>query len=505
VNAFDPDAYRKAVLAPLVALPPAGGPGVSPSGAAAAAASADPFRLFGLDPSVDDTAVIAERIEAVVAFWQKERNNPKYRSLVETLLTRRSDLAGELLDPGRRALLRERVRAEDAASAGSDPGPGLFDAAVARLAQRAGGIPAGKRERLTELGRAAGLTGPEVDRRLASHPVAADPPARRLPGFVYDQIRRGLDDIGRLTGQPPPASLYELIGCGPDDPPEDLAAACSEYSAQNRERRADRLRSVVDDLLALVLTHLLGADPSLYREALAREAADRLRPDVTLAVLVEDELTPADRDYLIEAAAGHGLDEWRAAYVVDRLAWEAGDPNWWRSDPSEPAADQPRPSGGRAPRGSPAPPTPDRRVVRQAIDAARSALEAGLPLAAAGHAEAARAVSDSSAVLALAADVEAALAGAHALWTEAERAMAGRRFVAAQSVLTRLARTARDVPGSEGRPPASMLAFAAGRVAAAQKLLARLDHAPTADTGAILAEVLDLCADLPAAVELGRH
>lgn len=69
---FDSNAYRKEVLRPLL---DSGGRDFS-----------DAFALVGLDPEVDQEAVIRSRLDDVVAFWRKEQSSPRYKSLVTALL-----------------------------------------------------------------------------------------------------------------------------------------------------------------------------------------------------------------------------------------------------------------------------------------------------------------------------------------------------------------------------------------------------------------------------------
>ena len=70
---FDPNGYRKAVLA---AVERRGGPDTS-----------DPFELYDLPLDVElDDAAVAERVAQVWAFWQRQRDHPRYRALVALLV-----------------------------------------------------------------------------------------------------------------------------------------------------------------------------------------------------------------------------------------------------------------------------------------------------------------------------------------------------------------------------------------------------------------------------------
>ncbi len=484
--AFDPDRYRKGVLGPVRA-----NGGIQ---------SSNPFELFGLDPNEDDDAVIYEQTEQVVGFWQKERNNPKYRPLVTALLGVRDDLLDQLRDPGRRRLLRSQVLSsrtdrERARFA-------LLDAAVARLVERSGGLPSTKLDHLRLLGRSCGLSDAECDARLRPHRIVqvAGTGARLAPP-VRAQIRAALEELGELTGNQPPMSLFDLLGVDIDAPDDEISRQHGELAARNRERRADRLRAVIDELLTHSMSHLVRNDRRLYIQALAEDVADGLRQNVLLAVLVEDELTDEDQAHLVEQAVALGLDSDRARQVVDHLAWEAGDRRWCSSRHSEPGNDE---DDRQDPsRSAPA----DRRPLRQAIADARAALDAGRPAEAAGHAQLAESLGDGPAVSSLHADVQRVLESARRTWGEVEEAIRLLRFVAAQAKLTSLARTAADVPGptsARGRLPAARLAFASKQVSAALRVLSATDALAdpcSAGAEAIVLDALSMCADLPAAME----
>jgi hypothetical protein len=114
-----------------------------------------------------------------------------------------------------------------------------------------------------------------------------------VPADVLRQVRADLDELGRIIGAPAPASLYDLLGVPPGAGKADLRRVRDELAARNRQRRPDRRRALIDDLLAAVITLLLDGDPEAYLDALAVAATERLRPRVAAAVLVEDQLLPA--------------------------------------------------------------------------------------------------------------------------------------------------------------------------------------------------------------------
>ncbi|MGI8535341.1 MAG: Ig-like domain repeat protein, partial [Mycobacteriales bacterium] len=311
---FDSNDYRKRVLAAVDAR---GGPQAS-----------DPFECYDLPlehaEQLED-AVIGAQVDAVWAFWQKSRDHPKYRGLVTALLSahdqvapllRSRDSRGYLAEDARRSrALREQGRSAE------------LDAAIERLVERFGGLPRGKLDGLRRLAAAAGLDGPGTESRLSRHRLLDDVAAAgtaAVPAAVYRQVRGDLDELGRLLGDTPPASLYDLIGLPPGASAQEVRAEREVAAARNRELRPDRRRALVDDLLAAVTTLLVEGDPEAYLDSVAEDVTTRLRPRVAAAILVEDELTVEDHGHLLAVAEAAGLDRVRAVRVLATLAREAG-------------------------------------------------------------------------------------------------------------------------------------------------------------------------------------
>src|SRR4051812_4693054 len=117
---FDGNAYRKGVLAPIEAR---GG-----------VPSSDPFEWYDLplDDKLKDAAVRSQ-VDAVWAFWQKQREAPKYRGLILALLARHGEVAPLLWSKDSRRALAEQVRRERADRAADRFSE--LDAAIGRLVE----------------------------------------------------------------------------------------------------------------------------------------------------------------------------------------------------------------------------------------------------------------------------------------------------------------------------------------------------------------------------------
>ncbi|GAB3203375.1 hypothetical protein GCM10027261_44750 [Geodermatophilus arenarius] len=467
---FDGNGYRKRVLA---AIERRGGPDAT-----------DPFEVYDLPleaaGSLTDDEV-ARRVDDVWAFWQKQRDHPKYRGLVTALLRSHDALAAQLRTPGGRQWLAGQTRAErerrEAARFAA------LDAALERLVERFGGVPADKVAGLRGMAAAAGLDDAAFEARLRGHRLlgAEAPAAPAEPAdaaVVLRQVRDGLEELGRIEGARVP-SLHALLELPPTADRETVRRRRDALLVVNRQRRPDRRRALVDDLLAAAGTLLVDGDPAVYLDALADDVRAALRPRVTAAVLVEDRLTPADAYLLLQEAQAAGLDPQRAAAVVTGLAREAGA-----------MGDVPAPPPARV---------PGRADWQAEVSAARAALRDGRPAAARRHADAAlsaagellppiRAVRDEAAEVA---------ARAGAAWRGVGPAVAARRPAAAAAAREQLVATAADVPGPGGEDAAELLRRSREALALADAVLA--PACTGRDREDALLAALDAVADHPAA------
>lgn len=477
VPAFDPNGYRKRVLATVEKR---GGPDHS-----------DPFELYDLPVSDElSDADVAARVDEVWAFWQRQRDHPKYRVLVALLVAAHAERSAELLDPRRRsmAVIRVRQQREQRDSARF----ALLDAAVSRLVSRHGGVPEDKVEGLYEVGALAGLERAEVERRLRRHRLV-DPVGQSVttPTSTIDagrrrQVRALLDELGRLTNAPAPPTLLAMLGVGPDAGAAEVATLAAAWRARARELPPERLRAVVDELMVHVAELIEPGEAAVaaYLDAVAEDVTEHLRPRVRAAVLVEDRLVAEDHAHLLDEAIELGLDRVRAGTVLKALAAELGapigdDPTPVQAPPTRPAAPPPRPAW------------------EDKLKAARAALRAGRA------AEARRLVDEAERVAggdgttrirAVADEIDAVLVDADIRWRAAVGACEGRRFTEAVEHLEHLARVAVDV-----HDPTELLATARAEIDRADAEVAAALSGPEAGRAAALLAVLERCPGHPGA------
>src|SRR5690606_1437675 len=172
-----------------------------------------------------------------------------------------------------------------------------------------------------------GLSAAEVAGRLRRHRVVADAAAAAPPAPTLlteerrGQIRRLLAEWARLVDGPPAPTLLALIGLDPTRAghTEEIRLRADALRARARELPPGRMRVVLDELLVHVADLLEpGADVAEeYVVSVVSDVAERLRPKVRAAVLVEDELAGEDYEFLHEEAVELGLDRSGAAMVLE--------------------------------------------------------------------------------------------------------------------------------------------------------------------------------------------
>jgi hypothetical protein len=480
-GAFDPNDYRKRVLAPVEKR---GGPDAS-----------DPFELYDVPLERElagelDDAWVAARVADVWGAWQRQRDHPKYRVLVGLLVESHAERSAELLTGSSRRAAAQRVQAErEQREAGRYE---LLDVAVRRLVERHGGIPRDKVAGLDDVGALSGLTPAEVAARLRRHRVVdVEAKAATLDPERRRQVRALLDEFGRLTDVPAPPTLLALLSLNPDVGGDELAATAAAWRARARELPPDRVRAVVDELLVHVAELLEPGRTAVeaYLDAVAEDVRAHLRPRVRAAVLVEDRLVADDHGHLVGEAVARGLDARRAAEVVLGLAAELG-------AEVEPLS-APAPAKERA-----------GRAWEALLKQARAELRAGRPLAArrlVGEARTAAGDDGVTAVRAVADEIEVVLAEAQMRLSAAVAAADARRWAEALDHLDHLRRTASDVDGDGPVGLDELRERARSEVEQADRAVAAAEAGPEPARAAALMAVLAACPEHPGALAaLGR-
>ncbi|MCA4993858.1 hypothetical protein HWD35_03950 [Tsukamurella tyrosinosolvens] len=439
---FDPNDYRKRVLA---AIAKRGGPDL-----------ADAFELYDLplDATGLTDAEVAARLDEVWGFWQRQRDHPKYRTLVARLVDEHEQRSAPLRSATSRAAEAARVRAErDERDAARYE---ILDTAITRLVERYGGVPAEKVAGLEEIGALGGLTAAEVAVRLLRHRVLPDatPAPDAVPGGLTAQrraqIRALLTEWGELCGEPVP-TLFALLGLTITDAHDgvEIRERADVLHRRAREMRPGRGRAVLDELGVHVREVLTVGGPlaDAYARAVVADATEALRPKVRAAILIEDRLIGPDYEYLAGEGEELGLDRATAERVLAELAAEYGGGVGHAPPASTPARTTP-PTATPAPAGGP-------RAWEAPLKSARAALRRGRPAEAARLAAEARTLDDGTAgtqLRTVADEAQRVLDEAAALWREVAAARAAGRYADASRALAQLQRRALDAPPPPGQP-----------------------------------------------------
>ncbi|MGX1808061.1 Ig-like domain repeat protein [Nocardia sp. NPDC055321] len=527
MHAFDPNDYRKRVLA---AVERRGG-----------IDSSDPFELYDIPLEEAEQltdAQVGARLDEVWAFWQKQRDHPKYRVLVGLLVDGHEERSYPLLSAASRRVEAEQVRrTRDRRDTERYE---MLDSAIERLVQRHGGIPVGKIAGLEDLGKLGGLDPKEIEARLRRHrrieDAAAPAPAARtseISAQRRQQIRKLLAEYERLLPGDPVPTLLVLLRLDFTKAHEtgEIRLRAEALRSRTRELPPGRIRVVLDELLVHISDVLEagGAIVDDYLAAIVEDVTEALRPQVRAAVLVEDHLVAGDFEYLVGEAITAGLDRVAAEKVIIGLATELGTTVEGRergvdsipghrgsssagssagtgagsgryTHPGRGTGSASRtpitPASGRTPTGPPV------RAWEEPLKAARAALRAGRPYEASQRVDEAKLAvggdsAGNTAVRPVAEEVDRILAEAALRWRSAASGCGGRRYVDALEHLEYLTRSASDVPNPDGRGPRleQLLAQARNAMAEADRLFAAAPAAPAAARVRALLSVLDLCAD----------
>ncbi len=521
-GAFDATGYRQRVLATL-------------RGSATLDLS-DPFFVVDLPVDVDDEAMIRARIVALVGFWNKERS-PNYKTITAELARHRADLEAVLLDPARRSAAAAKVRAARAAADADRYG--ALDDLAAKLVARYQGLPRSRLPGLARLARSKGLDDAAFAAWVASHPVIEDgADAEPLPASLRAQIRSDLDEFGRLAGDPSRATtLWSFLGLPPTASDAEVAARSAELSAQNDLRQHDHQMTVAANLLTYARQHLMAADRPRYTASLVEDAKDRLRDEVAEKVIVDGELSAADYEACVLRALGFGfgLSTEQARAAVRQVATDLGAtlavapamdllvcPNCREPQPASehdgcrycgadlfircPFCDQ-RAEAAAAACTHCGASFQAIRAAQEQLTGARAELERGQPSAArialaAAERAAARAPGMAAEISGLGQEIGRVIAAAKSDWQAADRDLAAHRIYGAMDRLSRIARTAADVPGPAGQTAQSLLGELADRKAAVQAQLAAARGLPDSGREAALGQVLAVAADCQEAIDL---
>lgn len=314
--AFDGNAYRKDVLARLLA-----------DFAPADPVSGDVFFVCSVQTNASD-AEVAVQLKAVKAFWNKELNHPRYKTVARPLLDNYAAYEALLVDPTNRRAAAERVAgARGVANAEAIT---ELDRLVRLLTVKSRGIPRSKIPTLQTAAARRGLESGAFADWLSRQAVIDDVPSGYLPwdAPVRRQVRSALDELARLTGDLPRyRTLWTFLLVSPSAGHQTTSAAYDRLLADNTAGRHDRPKTLTGDLLATVKTRLLvdgGAES--YTATLRADAIDSVAGEVEEHGLLSGSLAAADVAALSAriASLSWGFDAHAGRELVVAAAKAAG-------------------------------------------------------------------------------------------------------------------------------------------------------------------------------------
>ncbi|MDQ1247112.1 MAG: hypothetical protein QG597_1482, partial [Actinomycetota bacterium] len=317
MTAFDGNEYRKRVMARLLA-----------DFSAADPEAGDPFFVVDIDPGATD-AQIRERLTQVKAFWQKERNSPKYKAVAAQLVQRYPQYEAVLLDARARGVASARVQGQRGAA--DAEGIANLDRLAAILARKHQGVPRSKVPLLTAAADRRGVSPAGFAAWLKSITIIdIIDGSETLPWDkgVRTDVRTALDELARTTGdQRRYTTLWTFLGVTPSVPVAQLTRVHERLLAENQAGRQDRIRTRTADLLAHVKTRLLvdgGAES--YAATMRADARDLIVPEVEEIGLLAGELGPAEAATLQAriASLGWGITPAEANELVLEVSRSLG-------------------------------------------------------------------------------------------------------------------------------------------------------------------------------------
>lgn len=275
----------------------------------------DIFERYGLPLDVVDITVIELTINTVTAYWNKTKNNPKFASLLSSLLDQQQLKESHriLTDQELRGKQREIVKEERRRRA--EAGFVTLTKSLELVAGKGYVTPVEKKTLIERFTR-DGISEKEIVERIRVpvKEVERLPKSEGLPKTVRDQIRSSLGVLGNRD-------LYDFLGIPSISPKEKIAESYRQRDAEWRQKPANHFKTAAQNLLGIIQTYLVNGDPARYEEARVLEALDVLRPEVKLAA-ANKRITRDVFQKLVVRAIEQGVAESKAYDYILSLAEE---------------------------------------------------------------------------------------------------------------------------------------------------------------------------------------
>jgi len=293
----------------------------SPAAEAFAAEGAlpDMFARFDLHLDCSDVGEIEQAVKTVTAFWVKQKNNIKYRRLVERLL----EVAGPqgktdlrtLTDPTARAEQRKVVEQERRQQ--QEVRFEKLKISISGFAAKGYITPAEKTDLIARYLK-EGFTEKEI---VSLIHVPEREGRKKLPtdsgieAVVSNQIRTNLATLKMRD-------LYEFLGIDKNASPQEIKRRHSELTSEWNLRLNTFDKSAANVLLSIVQTHFFGGMEK-YENSRVATILDRLRPEIRM-MAADKHIAREEFEHLLTLATKSGLEKTVATEYILSLAEECG-------------------------------------------------------------------------------------------------------------------------------------------------------------------------------------
>lgn len=284
----------------------------------------DVFERYDLPLDISDDGDIETAVRTVTAYWNKQKNNPKYGKLVSRLMKEagaggREDLR-VLTNPEARE--RQKGVVQDERRKQRELRFEDLKTSISGFATKGYITPREKAELIAQYLK-SGLTEAEITSHIR---VPERETAKKLPTdqgleqVIRNQIRTNLATLKKRD-------LYEFLDLSPNARPDEIKRRHSELYSEWSLRQNDFNKSAAQALLGIVQTHLSGG-MSKYEAARVYDILERLRGEVRL-MAADKRISRTEFEHLLAFAVKLKLDKSLATEYIIELAEECGAATEW--------------------------------------------------------------------------------------------------------------------------------------------------------------------------------
>ncbi|HEU4710271.1 MAG TPA: zinc ribbon domain-containing protein [Pyrinomonadaceae bacterium] len=303
---FDPDRYMKQVLMPAAEI------------FSSDSSLPDVFARYELPLDCSNTKDIEQAVQKVTAYWVKQKNNIKYKRLVEVLLQAAGPQGSldlrTLKDPVARAEQRNVV--EQNRKQQQQARLEKLKVSISGFAAKGYITPTEKRDLIARYVQ-EGFTESEIVSliRVPEREDRKKLPTDQVGAVVSNQIRTNLATLKKRD-------LYEFLGLELNAAPKEIQRRHAELLNEWDRRLNGFDKSAAKVLLGIIQTHFFSGLEK-YEQSRVAAILDRLRPEIRM-MAADKRIAREEFNHLLELAAKMGLEKSVATEYILSLTEEAG-------------------------------------------------------------------------------------------------------------------------------------------------------------------------------------